>query len=161
MGVKVDHCVVQVKRLGNLQNYPKNGPGALELAKKMSKDCVHLAHVEAVIDLAIESCQYCPTVVELNTFIAQTRLQFSRLPSACGDCIDGWVQCWVLNSMDVSTGRWKQQKITKQEHDNLLKKVDWKHQRVADAVYPCSCALGSAVAAGHQRYTRDTPDCEW
>jgi hypothetical protein len=164
MNATLDYCTAQVKRLGSYPGYPKNnGTACLELAKALKARCSNSRHAEAAINAILESDRTsCPTVYELSVFIDQTRSNFVKEPEACDKCIAGWVHVLTLNTIDPSTGKFKSQIITKQQHDALVGlPLREKRQQLSEGVVPCTCERGQLSLSNQQKYAKENEGVEF
>jgi len=138
-------ATAQVKRMSGLHRFPKpitddiNKIALAELVTVLSK-CRSQAHATAVVDEFVYGAVDCPTPSELRECVHSKSESFKPAPpnAGCPNCVQGWKQVFILTTRE-SNG-FEQERITKEQRDNLIGKIDWNKQGLYEAVVPCECS---------------------
>lgn len=133
-----DAFLVQAMRLVNsaLKSKPKTGE---DHARALRRSCANLTHATAVVDMIVDTMRVCPLPVDIARFALDTPVtEQPKRPGSikCELCVDGWVYAWFLTDMRGGMPQSKQ-RITKDEHDSLIGKIDTRTQMLYTGVERC------------------------
>jgi hypothetical protein len=138
-----------IRAFSRCQNYPKERAGVLGLAQGLATAAARYGvTAEAIVRECVESSVFCPTDTDLLNVARGMRPADGgehRHPTKCPyELCDGsgWREVCHLHSKHAEPDRpaWVEKTIiTREQYNDLGRKIDWQTQSVYESRYRCKC----------------------
>lgn len=145
MIISYEDAIDQVVRLDRTIGYPKEQESRSRLVDALVDACNQYGvNPDRVISECLRASQYCPTDHDLLTFAAGLRPVEAwkpSKPSACHKCHGtGFEIVYALHTSEGSGEHSfvKKEIITEEQHDLLVKRIDWNVQKLFSGAKRCT-----------------------
>lgn len=140
----------QVRRMKKLHRYPAAAKEAEAELIKIAATATDLAHCQRVVDsLLLDGDNECPTPYWFKRAISPPRPELYRLPErlTCPKEMcdgSGWTaEYWLHSQVGTGDARYvRKERITQEQHDELMRKIDWSTQSLYEGTKKCPCKGG-------------------